>query len=658
MPLTEPNLDDRKFEQILTELRSRIPRYTKDWTNFNESDPGMTLLQLFAWLSESMLFRMNQVPRKNYIKFLKLLGEELTPPKPAEAHLTFITKPGVTAPPVLARSQVSAQADDGGDPLVFETEEGLDLISPPLDVVARFDGANFVNVTAANETPGTKYMPFGATPAAGNALYLGFVPPDPLPPAAQSFFPQTMTFRVFLPPEATAGKPQKATGAAKPLLPPVTLVWEYLPKEGDPWERLNVSKDETAALTHEGYIRVAGPREIQPVLEARLNPKPRFWIRVRLGSDRNYAAGRAPEIDFLRPNTVKAVNLSTVRGEILGQSEGHPNEQFTLQHRPASSLKLQLLLSTDEEVVLPTGEVEKWQEVPDFFSSGKDDAVYRLDGDGGIVHFGDGDQGRIPEAGLQIIALEYRYGGGARGNLAGAGKISSPLTNLIGVDKVTNERPAVGGDEEQTLDEILRNGPSIIRRRDRALTPEDFCSLAKEMGGIAQAAALPLFHPDHPGVEVPGALTVVVVPRNDDKPPKPSSDLIAALCQKFDEKRLLTTEVFVKGPRYSEIRVEARVAAKPSASFDAVTLAVLKALDKALDPREATFGADLSPTSLYGTILQVADVTGVLTLNIYVDGRRHADNTGHNDLKPITVPKDGLLFGNNHFITVEPATDR
>lgn len=647
MPLSEPNIDDRSFEQILAGLRFQIPRYTKEWTNFNDSDPGMTLLQLFAWLSESMLFRMNQVPIKNYVKFLKLLGQELEPPRPASAHLTFITKPNVTADPVPPRTQVSAQPADGGDALIFETERGLDLISPPMDVVALFDGANFVNATPANQTPGTKYKPFGVTPAAGNALYLGFVPPDPLPANATTFFPQTMTFRVFMPPEATAGQPQKATGNATPPVPPVTLVWEYRLKTGDPWQRLNVLEDETAAFTREGYIRVAGPRDIQPMLEARLNPKPRFWIRVRLDSGRSYPAGRAPEIDFLRPNTVDALNLSTVTGEILGVSddlEGHPNERFTLQHQPVFSLTLQ--------VTLPTGESETWVEKDDFLASGPDDPHYVLNADGGVVQFGDGDHGRIPQAGSQVVAVEYRYGGGARGNGAGAGTINTPHTALVGVDKVTNERPAVGGADEETLDGILLRGPTILRRRERAVTPEDFCSFVEETGGIAHAVALPLFHPDHVGVQVPGTLTVVVVPDNEDVPPKPSGDLIASLCKMLDAKRLLTTEVFVKGPRYQEIRVEARVAANPYAAFDTVSRNVLSALNGALDPRHSTFGEDLSPTRLYSTILQVPDVKGVSALNLYVDGRRHIG------LDPIPAPADGLMFGSNHIITVEPAVDR
>lgn len=639
MPLTEPKIDDRSFEQILNDLRLRIPRYTKEWTNFNDSDPGMTLLQLFAYLSELLQYRMNQVPRKNYIKFLKLLGEELEPPSPAIAHLTFITKGDTKAESVPERTAVTASLGDGGEPLAFETERGLDLISPPLDVVGLFNGSSFVDASAANQKPGQKFKPFGASPVAGNAIYLGFKPPDQPPNPAFPPFPQSMTFRVFLPSEATAGKTQKCKGSTTPLAPPVKLVWEYRSKEGEPWSQLNVFEDETAAFTREGYIRVEGPADIVPTMEARLNEKPRYWIRVRLDSPR-YPAGRAPEIDFLRSNTVDAVNLKTIRGEILGTSDGQPKEEFETQFKPVSALTLQ--------VQSAAGDVETWKKVDDFLSSKPIDTHYRLNGDSGVIQFGDGEHGRIPEAAATIIAVEYRYGGGKRGNNAGAGMINSPQSSLVGVDKVTNERPAAGGSDEQTIDDILVKGPSILRRRERAVTPEDYRTFAEEVGGVSHATAIPLFHPDHRGVEVPGALTVVVVPDNDDKPPRPSGDLIAAICTKLDTVRLLTTEVFVKGPEYQQIRVEARVTANPYAAFAAVSRDVLKALDTALDPRTLKFGEALSPTSLFRTILDVKDVLSVISLSVFVDGRRLTD------LKPIPVPPDGLLFGADHIITVEP----
>ena len=77
MPLPDIQLDDRTFEQLVTELRRRIPAYTPEWTDHNDSDPGITLLQLFAWLSEMIIWRLNQVPQKNYYAFLRLVGIDL-----------------------------------------------------------------------------------------------------------------------------------------------------------------------------------------------------------------------------------------------------------------------------------------------------------------------------------------------------------------------------------------------------------------------------------------------------------------------------------------------------------------------------------------------------------------------------------------------------
>ena len=646
MPLNanEPQIDDRTFEQIFAELRLRIPRYSKDWTDFNDSDPGITLLQLFAWLSEMMLFRMNQVPLKNYVKFLKLLGEELEPAQPALAQLTFSTKAGTPPQPVPPRAQIIAQLDDGGDPLIFETDRALDLIQFPFDTVGIFDGASFTRV---NNEPGARFRPFGWFPDPNNAVYLGFKPADPVVPGASASFAKTMTFRVFLPPEATAGEPQLCRGTTTPPIAPVTIVWEFRPKPTEPWQRLNVFEDESVAFTREGYIRVAGPPSIVPSIELRLNEEPRYWIRARLDAG-SYPAGRSPEIDFLRANTVDARNLATVREEVLGESIGQPNAVFELHRKP---VQLDSIRVRTENVDGTTR--EEWTRRDDLLASGRNDLHFTVNPTAGLVQFGDGIHGRIPDTAALVIATEYRYGGGKRGNSVGAGKIVSPATTLVGVDKVTNERPAVGGADEQTLDDLKLRAPALLKRRNRAVTPADFESLVKEMGGLAQAKALPLAHPDHPGVSVPGTITVVIVPDNDDTPPKPSGDLIRAVCQLLDEKRLLTTEVFVKGPEYQEVRVEARVSATPYASFDAVTRDIIAALNTFLDPRRRPLGEELFPSRLYSTIQSVDNVVAVSTLNIFVDGRRHEDLRD-----PIIVPADGLVFGSNHVIAVDAARDK
>src|ERR1041385_4624726 len=108
----------------MAEVRTRIARYTPEWTDVNDNDVGITLAQVFAWLSEMLIFRMNYVPKLNYIKFLQLLGIELQPAQPARAEIQF---PVLATHPenyviVPRRTQVSAEFPEGGAPIIFETD--------------------------------------------------------------------------------------------------------------------------------------------------------------------------------------------------------------------------------------------------------------------------------------------------------------------------------------------------------------------------------------------------------------------------------------------------------------------------------------------------------------------------------------------------------
>ena len=90
MPLPAPNLDDLRFQtDLVDEARRRIIRYCPEWTDYNLSDPGITLIELFAWMTEQLVYRLNRVPEKNYVKFLEMLGVHLQPASSARAELTF-----------------------------------------------------------------------------------------------------------------------------------------------------------------------------------------------------------------------------------------------------------------------------------------------------------------------------------------------------------------------------------------------------------------------------------------------------------------------------------------------------------------------------------------------------------------------------------------
>src|SRR5262245_3623266 len=92
MPLPSPILDDRSFQQLAGELKARIPVYNPEWTDHNESDPGITLLELFAFQAENLLYRFNQIPEATYLEFLRLLQLPLRPAQAAHALLTFTTE--------------------------------------------------------------------------------------------------------------------------------------------------------------------------------------------------------------------------------------------------------------------------------------------------------------------------------------------------------------------------------------------------------------------------------------------------------------------------------------------------------------------------------------------------------------------------------------
>ena len=116
-----PNLDDRTWADLVAEMRALIPHYAPAWTDQNPSDLGITLIELFAWLGESVIYRLNQVPEKNYLAFVNLLGITRAPATPARTHLTFTSGPAAVVVP--AGTQAQTVPAEGEEPVVFETDE-------------------------------------------------------------------------------------------------------------------------------------------------------------------------------------------------------------------------------------------------------------------------------------------------------------------------------------------------------------------------------------------------------------------------------------------------------------------------------------------------------------------------------------------------------
>lgn len=126
MAIPLPKLDDRRFADLVQELRTLIPRYAPQWTDHNASDPGITLIELFAWLSESLMYRIDQVGEASEARFLELLGASFAPASPAVVTLRVVAR----TPPTqayFAGERLIATPADGGEPLGFVTVHDLVL---------------------------------------------------------------------------------------------------------------------------------------------------------------------------------------------------------------------------------------------------------------------------------------------------------------------------------------------------------------------------------------------------------------------------------------------------------------------------------------------------------------------------------------------------
>ncbi|HEX8144697.1 MAG TPA: putative baseplate assembly protein [Pyrinomonadaceae bacterium] len=167
MPLPQPNLDDKTFEALVEESVKLIPREAPDWTDHNRHDPGITLIELFAWLAEMQHYYLNRVPEANYLKFLKLLGTRLREAVPARAEASF-TPPPDSQVAVPRRVKLSGEAG-----VVFETEEPLVVIPARIKRVVTTSQAVVKDQTDANLIEGLSFYAFEQEAAVDNKLYVG-----------------------------------------------------------------------------------------------------------------------------------------------------------------------------------------------------------------------------------------------------------------------------------------------------------------------------------------------------------------------------------------------------------------------------------------------------------------------------------------------------
>jgi len=661
MPLENflPTIDDRRFDDIMQEVRTRIARYTPEWTpvwtDVNDNDPGITLVQVFAWLTDMMLYRLGKVPELNYLKFLMLLGIELNPAEPARAEITFPVQDTFGDPYVIIpmRTQVSAEPTDGGAaPIIFETERSLIALTARLTAVQAFDGYDYTDLHAENDQPGQGFEPFGPLATPDSALLLGFEYSKEFPPQVE------LNLAVWVMEGASSSTFFDCNLPQTQAFPSAQIVWEYW--NGREWRPLSLLKDETLAFTQTGHIYLKTPAKGEMKPDASIGTATespaiaRYWIRARLATS---SYEQPPQLLAIRTNTIAAQQVETVLDEVLGGSDGRRNQVFRLANTPVAQ----------DTLILEVNEVgdtyEVWTRVDDFFGSSTTDPHYVLDRTSGEIRFGDGINGRIPVGNVDnpeanIVARQYRFGGGKGGNVT-PNTLKTLLTSIPGVDDngITNLQAGYGGRDEETLDQAKLRAPRSLKSKCRAVTSEDFEYLAMQAANIRRARALPLFHPSFsPDVKVPGVVTVIVVPDSDDPKPTPSEGTLRTVCAYLNVRRLLTTELYVIKPTYQKVEIRAEVIADDNADLAEVKVNIENALLNYFHPLKGgednqgwPFGGTIYYSRVYQRVFTIPGVQRIDQLVIVLDGVEAPECTN----VPITF--GALVYSTEHDIQVNYA---
>jgi predicted phage baseplate assembly protein len=548
MPLPKPTLDNRRFDQLVAESVGVLGRGAPEWTDHNASDPGITLLELAAWLGEQNIYRFDRLSDEAKRAFVRLAGIE---PQPAGVASTVVSLASTTALTLPARIQLGL-----GDDALFETVDAL-FVSPAQMSRVAVDGSATVDPTA-NNAARVAFDAFGARPRPGAALRIAFDHALDAPGAALALhcwtdhWQRDEATRAALIAEAGGCSTAPASDWRRHYR--VNTVWEYWSAQG--WHGLPDVVDETRALTLSGFVRFAAPVGHAPAPDDGL-----FYVRCRIASGRYECPPRLLHVAF---NAVAAQHALTRASTSLGTSRGHAGAVFPFGEAPIAAGSVALTLDNGAGVVQ-----DDWREAADWDRAGAHDRVFRLDAGRGELQSGDGLRGTILPAGFQLIAM-YRQGGGPRGNLA-AGTLNAVPATAVNLQRapvlatlsaplaVLQPFAAHGGSERESIEHAQARAFENASAVDKAVTLEDIERIALATPGvpIARASAVTNFDPLLPCYPALGAITVVAIPCCPRPAPLPSRALLDAIARYIEPRRLVTSEIHVVPPRYRRVSVQA-----------------------------------------------------------------------------------------------------
>ena len=639
-----PNLDDQTYEDIVETARRRVIQYFPEWTNFNPSDPGLTIIELFAWLKEMQQYHLNRMTRDGILACLRLLG--LSPLKAAPAELTAVFR---QEEPFRITAGCPFVTDDG---LLFETYAPVTVGGASISAVWIDAGGGLDGLSGAVNNQELAIEPFGPDEREGACLYIGFS--EPVMPELRLYFEIYNAYAIA------------RTPFGDDLEPARDIEWEYGPDfcsvaaVADMTRGFSVSGDVTIKI--DGEWPASKPAQEMPEC---------CWLRARL---KRRGAEESPRImsffkDFTtlyQIETLSCVTAASVENGILTLEDhlGIHGEHILFaamqdgwKHLPiaderrfedraeisvensgqyrAVSIKsgFNAFLSTETnlpgirlvppvpgyfekiELMIEDGGIWRdWEYTEQLHTAGPHDRVFSFDEASGSLLFGDNEHGACPPAGLDnVLIAACRVTGGAEGNvlshtLAGAqadGKVPIP----------DNIMAAEGGRDAEKIEGTLRRVSELLSARN-CVTREDYEKAAVATPGtrILKARAIEGYDPKTGGMNIPALVTVVIQPYGSSERPLPDERMLRRVMRHLEKGRLLTARVEVAPPEYVpvSVRVDAICAESGTATMNVreSLLRFLSPVDGALGIGEPVLVSDIA--AAIAKCAGISHVSGVM----------------------------------------------
>ena len=530
--LKVPQLDDLTYEQIVNRSISRIPAMTDQWTDFNSHDPGITVLQTYAWLVDMLNFYMNATGDVHVEKYLKLLGITPNPAKESEGYVILENLPSE----VTLTKGTRFYAGD----IPFELAEDyqyqwnrfssfvqeIDDTAMDLTAFAGIDG-EFIEVFSEQFLEKTvAYFGFEKTLKDADKLYINVKEDKKRNPFGEQF---------------KFGE----------------LQWEYYTAEG--WKTLEVT-DETSGFLKSGFVKI----HFTEPMEAWKHPdgfEKAYYIRCTLTT---HAYDCIPQIGNIYVNPMKVLQKSTIcqKGEVLehlqiGTTNGCANQNILFDYPDV--YRFSLLVTESEE---HPNDTEIWTRVDCLEEADYKDQVFTYDAETKMICFGDGIHGMVPIQNHKIFVTGLEISKLDQGNVL-SGEIRETDCNEIAGAKIYNPAATVGGRKKEDLHDMLRRMEDTLFVQKRMASEQDYEQIILETPGLM----LDLAH------VIPGTVygdihrkncsinevVVVVKPYSQSITPKLSAIYRNMIEQYIEKYRLINTKVSIVSPIYVGIEVNAKI---------------------------------------------------------------------------------------------------